>query len=250
MAGFIKIAHRGASGNFPENSQLAFEKAIAARADMIELDCQLSKDGHVVIFHDERLRRTARARGMVREKSLEELKKLDIGVWKKKAFRGQRILTLEETLETVAGKVDLCLDVKQFAGSQPGIEIKLLFILSHYGYLDQTIFSSFNYSCLARIRELAPEARIGLIHGAGVTENPFAVAEEIGAASIHIQREFASRTFLEQAWEAGLDVHVWTVNDPLDMQTLSSLGVQGLVSDFPERFLKLRWKPWYSAASD
>jgi len=250
MAGFIKIAHRGASGNFPENSQLAFEKAIAARADMIELDCQLSKDGHVVIFHDEGLRRTARARGMVREKSLEELKKLDIGVWKKKAFRGQRILTLEETLETVAGKVDLCLDIKQFAGSQPGIEIKLLFILSHYGYLDQTIFSSFNYSCLARIRELAPEARIGLIHGAGVTENPFAVAEEIGAASIHIQREFASRNFLEQAWEAGLDVHVWTVNDPLDMQTLSSLGVQGLVSDFPERFLKLRWKPWYSAASD
>jgi len=250
MAGFIKIAHRGASGNFPENSRLAFEKAIAARADMIELDCQLSKDGHVVIFHDERLYRTARARGMVREKSLEELKKLDIGVWKKKAFRGQRILTLEETLETVAGKVDLCLDVKQFAGSQPGIEIKLLFILSHYGYLDQTIFSSFNYSCLARIRELAPEARIGLIHGAGVTENPFAVAEEIGAASIHIQREFASRNFLEQAWEAGLDVHVWTVNDPLDMQTLSSLGVQGLVSDFPERFLKLRWKPWYSAASD
>jgi len=250
MAGFIKIAHRGASGNFPENSRLAFEKAIAARADMIELDCQLSKDGHVVIFHDERLRRTARARGMVREKSLEELKKLDIGVWKKKAFRGQRILTLEETLETVAGKVDLCLDVKQFAGSQPGIEIKLLFILSHYGYLDQTIFSSFNYSCLARIRELAPEARIGLIHGAGVTENPFAVAEEIGAASIHVQREFASRTFLEQAWEAGLDVHVWTVNDPRDMQTLSSLGVQGLVSDFPERFLKLSWKPSYSAASD
>lgn len=250
MAGFIKIAHRGASGNFPENSRLAFEKAIAARADMIELDCQLSKDGHVVIFHDERLRRTARARGMVREKSLEELKKLDIGVWKKKAFRGQRILTLEETLETVAGKVDLCLDVKQFAGSQPGIEIKLLFILSHYGYLDQTIFSSFNYSCLARIRELAPEARIGLIHGAGVTENPFAVAEEIGAASIHVQREFASRNFLEQAWEAGLDVHVWTVNDPRDMQTLSSLGVQGLVSDFPERFLELKWKPSFSAASD
>jgi glycerophosphoryl diester phosphodiesterase len=250
MAGFIKIAHRGASGNFPENTRLAFEKAIDARADMIELDCQLSQDGHVVVFHDERLLRTARARGMVREKSLEELKKLDIGAWKKKAFRGQRILTLEETLEIVAGKVDLCLDIKQFVGSQPGIEIKLLFILSHYSYLDQTIFSSFNYSCLARIRELAPEARIGLIHGSGVKEDPFAVADEIGAASIHVQREFASRNFLERAWEAGLDVHVWTVNDPRDMQAFSSLGVQGLVSDFPERFLKLRWKSSYSAASD
>ena len=249
MAGFIRIAHRGASGNFPENTRLAFEKAIDARADMIELDCQLSRDGHVVVFHDERLLRTARVRGIVREKTLEELKKFDIGPWKKRAFRGQRILTLEETLEIVAGKADLCLDIKQFPGSQPGIEIKLLFILTHYSYLDQTIFSSFNYSCLARVRELAPEARIGLIHGAGVRENPFAVAAEMGAASIHVQREFASREFLEQAWEAGLDVHVWTVNSPQDMQTFSSLGVQGLISDFPERFLALKRKSSYGAAS-
>jgi glycerophosphoryl diester phosphodiesterase len=249
MAGFIRIAHRGASGKFPENTRLAFEKAIDAQADMIELDCQLSQDGHVVVFHDERLLRTARVRGIVREKTLEELKKLDIGSWKKRAFRGQRILTLEETLEIVAGKADLCLDIKQFPGSQPGIEIKLLFILSHYSYLDQTIFSSVNYSCLARVRELAPEARIGLIHGAGVRENPFAVAAEMGAASIHVQREFASREFLEQAWEAGLDVHVWTVNSPRDMQAFSSLGVQGLISDFPERFLALKRKSSYGAAS-
>ena len=250
MAGLVKIAHRGASGNFPENTGLAFEKAIAARADMIELDCQLSEDGHVVVFHDERLLRTARARGMIKEKTLEQLKKFDIGVWKKPSFRGQRILTLEEALSIVAGKVDLCLDIKQFPGSQPGIEIKLLFILSHYNYLDQTIFSSFQYSCLARIRELAPEARIGLIYGAGMKEDPFAVAAEIGAASIHVQKDLASRDFLDHAWEAGLDVHVWTVNELRDMQKFSSLGVQGLVSDFPERLWKLKWKSSSSAESE
>jgi len=249
MARFSRIAHRGASGNFPENTRLAFEKAIAAQADMIEIDCQLTLDGHVVVFHDERLLRTARVRGRVREKTLEELKKLDIGLWKKRIFRGQRILTLEETLEIVAGKVDLCLDIKQFPGSQPGIEIKLLFILSHYSYLDQTIFSSFDYSCLARVRALAPEARIGLLHGTGIKENPFAVAAEMGAASIHVQRELASREFLGQAWEAGLDVHIWTINSLREMQTFSSLGVQGLISDFPERFLALRRKSSYSAAS-
>jgi glycerophosphoryl diester phosphodiesterase len=236
MARFTRIAHRGASGNFPENTRLAFEKAIEAQADMIELDCQLSRDGHVVIFHDERLLRIARVRGTLREKTLEELKKLDVGAWKKEAFRGQRILTLEETLQIVAGKVDLCLDIKQFLGSQPGIEIKTLFILSHYDYLDQTIFSSFDYSCLARVRELAPEARIGLIHGAGIKQDPLGVAEEVAAASIHVQREFASKEFLERAWEAGLDVYVWTVNSPRDMENFSSLGVQGLISDFPERF--------------
>src|ERR687897_178526 len=79
MARFMRIAHRGASGNFPENTRLAFEKAIEARVDMIELDCQLSSDGHVVVFHDEGLSRTAGVRGKVRRKTLEELKKLDVG---------------------------------------------------------------------------------------------------------------------------------------------------------------------------
>jgi glycerophosphoryl diester phosphodiesterase len=240
MGGFVRVAHRGASGNFPENTRSAFEKAIEARADMIELDCQLTNDGHVVVFHDERLNRTAGVSGTVRSKTLEQLKKLDVGQWKKKSFKGERVLTLEESLEVITGKIDLCLDIKQFSDSQPGIEIKLLFILSHYGYLDQTIFSSFNYGCLVRVRELAPEARIGLIYRAGMKEDPFLTAEELGAASMHVHQEIASRPFLDKAWEAGLDVHVWTVNELRDMEKFASLGVQGIVSDFPERFLKLK----------
>ena len=239
MTAFIKIAHRGASGNFPENTRLAFEKAIEARADMIELDCQLTKDGHVVVFHDERLNRTTGTLGTVRSKTLAQLKKLDVGAWKKKSFKGERILALEEVLEVVAGKVNLCLDIKQFGDSQPGIEIKLLFILSHYEYLDRTIFSSFNYYCLGRVRELAPEARVGVIYAAGVKEDPFLAAERLGAASIHVQTEVATRDFLDRAWEEGLDVHVWTVNAARDMEKFASLGVQGIVSDFPEKFWQL-----------
>src|ERR1041384_251886 len=90
MGGFIKIAHRGSSGSYPENTRIAFEKAIEAQADMIEMDCQLSKDGHVVVFHDERLNRTAKTSGWVKSKSLQQLKKLDIGAWLKKSFRGDR----------------------------------------------------------------------------------------------------------------------------------------------------------------
>jgi glycerophosphoryl diester phosphodiesterase len=239
MASFIKIAHRGASGNFPENTRLAFEKAIEARADMIEMDCQMTGDGHIVVFHDERLSRTAGASGTVRSKTLQQLKKLDVGQWKKKSFRGQRVLTLEEVLEIVAGKVDLCLDIKQFSGSQPGMEIKLLFILSHYDYLDQTIFSSFNYQCLERVRELAPEARIGLIYGAGVKADPFVAAERLEAGSMHIQQQVATRPFLDKVWDTGLDAHIWTVNEVRDMEKFASLGVQGIVSDYPEKFAQL-----------
>jgi glycerophosphoryl diester phosphodiesterase len=240
MATFTKIAHRGASGSFPENTRLAFEKAIEARVDAIELDCQLTKDGHVVVFHDERLERTARAKGAVRNHTLAELKKLDIGAWRKKAHKGERILTLEEVLDVVSQRVNLCLDIKQFPESPQGIELKILFILSHYDYLDRAMLSSFDYRCLDRVRELAPEANLGVIFGAGITHDPFAAARRLNAAAILVQRELATREFLQQAWEDGLDVYVWTVNELREMEKFASVGVQGIISDFPERFWKIK----------
>jgi len=240
MAALKKIAHRGASGRFPENTRLAFDKAIAAGADMIELDCQLTQDGHVVIFHDEKLKRTAGTDGALRDQTLAQLKQLDIGKWRGKAFKGERILTLEEALETVAGNADLCLEFKSFRVAAPGLELKALFILSHYDYLERTILSSFDYRCLARLRELAPEATLGVIYGAGVDDDPFAAAERLGARSLHVQKDLASRSLLGRAWDEGLDVYVWTVNDVRDMEAFAGLGVQGLISDYPEKFCKLR----------
>jgi glycerophosphoryl diester phosphodiesterase len=239
MARFKKIAHRGASGQFPENSRLAFASAIEAHADMIELDCQLTQDGHVVVFHDERLMRTARSRGAVKDKTLAQLKTLDIGRWRKKAFAGERILTLEEALEIIVGKADLCLEIKSFAESLPGIEIKILFILSHYDYLDRTILSSFDHRVLARVRELAPEAALGVIYGSSNGPDPVAAAKQLGAASIHARKDLAAREFLTRAWDDGLDVHVWTVNEIAEMEAFAALGVQGLISDYPERFAGL-----------
>jgi glycerophosphoryl diester phosphodiesterase len=240
MAAFKKIAHRGASGEYPENTRLAFVKAIEARADIIEIDCQMTSDGHIVIFHDESLMRTAGVRGTVKNRTLKQLKTLDVGQWKNRSHRGERILTLEEALETIGGKADLCLEIKSYPGSGPGIELKILFTLSHYDYLDRTILSSFDYRCLARVRDLAPETSIGVIFGSNVKENPFDAVKNLGAASIYVQKELASRNFLEHAWQEGLDVHVWTVNAVRDLEAFAAMGVQGLVSDFPGRLWKLR----------
>ena len=242
MSGFKKIAHRGASARYPENSRLAFTKAIEAGVDMIELDCQLSLDGHVVVFHDERLMRIGRTRGTVRSKTLEQLKRVDIGKWRGKAFSGERILTLEEALESIAGRADLCLEIKTFSGSAPGIELKTLFIVSHYDYLDRTLFSSFDYGSLARLRELAPEAAIGLIVDSRSENSWTEAARRLEARSIHVQKEIANREFLARVWEEGFDVYVWTVNEIREMEALASIGVQGLISDFPEKFSKLRYR--------
>ena len=239
---FSKIAHRGASGQFPENTVLAFEKAIEAGVDMIELDCQLTLDGHVVVFHDERLERTARVKGAVKNKTLAELKRLDVGQWRKKTHKGERILTLEEVIEAVGQRVNLCLDIKQFSQMPQGIELKLLFTLSHYDCLDRAILSSFDYRCLKRVRELAPEANVGVTIGSEMTEDPFAAAEQLNAACMLVQKELATREFLEKAWDDGRDVYVWTVNEIREMEKFASWGVQGLISDFPERFWKLRWR--------
>lgn len=240
MAGFKKIAHRGASGKYPENTRVAFAKAVEAGADMIELDCQMSQDGHVVVFHDERLTRLARAKGTVSSKTLAELKTLDVGRWRGENFKSERILTLEEAIECVDGKADLCLEVKCYGDAPPGIELKILFIVSRYDYLERTVISSFNGNTLARVRELAPEAALGLIVGAQSAGDPFGSARTLGAQSIHVQKELASREFLNRAWEQGLDVFVWTVNELRDMESFAGLGVQGLISDFPEKFTKLR----------
>jgi len=240
MAGFKKIAHRGASGKYPENTRLAFIKAIEAGVDMIEFDCQLTEDGHVVVFHDERLRRTTGARGTVRSKTLAQLKTLDIGRWKKPIFKGERVLALEEALEIFAGSVDLCLEIKSYRDPLSDIEIKILFILSHYDYLDRTILSSFDSRSLARVRELAPEASLAVICGSADQEDPFAAARLVEAKTLHVQARLARRDFLARAWDEGLDVYVWTVNELRDMEAFRALGVQGIISDFPEKFRKLR----------
>ena len=240
MADFIKIAHRGSSGSYPENTRLAFEKAIEAGADMIEMDCRLSKDGHVVVIHDDRLDRTARAKGFVKGKTLRQLKKLDVGAWLKKSFKGERIQTLEEILEIVSGKVEINLEIKSVLRGPLGIELKALFIVSHFDYLERAIFSSFDYQSLRRLRELAPDVRIGVLYGAGIKDNPFQAAREMNAYSLHIQREFATPHFLEEARELGLKSFVWTVNEVKEMEKFLSLGVDGIISDFPEKFWKIK----------
>jgi glycerophosphoryl diester phosphodiesterase len=236
------VAHRGSSGSYPENTGLAIEKALDAEADMVELDCQISKDGHIVVFHDEKLRRTARAKGYVRGKTLAELKKLDVGAWFRRSMKGERILTLEEALDILDGKAALNVDIKSPGRSVPGVELQLLFVLSHYDYLERTVLSSFDYGVLRRLRELAPDARIGVLHAKGIKDDPFQLAREIGAESVHIQKELATASVLEHAAGLGLKTLVWTVNDVREMEKFLALGVDGIISDFPEKFWKIRHK--------
>jgi glycerophosphoryl diester phosphodiesterase len=106
----ICVAHRGGAGCAPENTPAAFKKAIALGADMVECDIHLSKDGHMVVIHDDRLDRTTNGKGLVREKTLAELKALDAGSWYGGEFAGEKISTLEELLDLAQGKVEVIIE--------------------------------------------------------------------------------------------------------------------------------------------
>ncbi|HWP57893.1 MAG TPA: glycerophosphodiester phosphodiesterase family protein [Candidatus Acidoferrales bacterium] len=236
----IKVAHRGASGCYPENSRLAFEKALEAGVDMIELDCQLSRDGHLVVFHDQRLERLAGVKGTVRGSTLAQLKRLDIGRKFKKSFRGQRIMTLEEAMSLLAGKVDLAVEIKTSRRAPLGIELKVLFVLSYYRYLARSVISSMDYRALERVRELAPQARVGVIHHQGIRADPLEVAARLSAESLHVEKSGATPELIGAARARGLKIFVWTVNEVTEMEKFFALGVDGIISDYPERFWKIK----------
>jgi glycerophosphoryl diester phosphodiesterase len=240
MTGFIKIAHRGSSGSYPENTRIAFAKAIEAQVDMIEMDCQLSRDGHVVVFHDERLNRTAKTPGWIKGKDLKQLKKLDVGRWFKKSFKAERILTLEEAMDVIVGKADVCLDIKTVPKGPLGIELKVLFTLSHFDYFERSILTSFDFRTLRQIRELAPEARIGILFCKGMQEDPLQMAWKTRAESLHLEKDCVNLDLVQQARNLGLKTFVWTVNEVREMEKFLALGVDGLISDFPEKFWKIR----------
>jgi glycerophosphoryl diester phosphodiesterase len=236
----IKVAHRGASGTYPENTRIAFEKALQAGADMIEMDCQLSKDGHVMVFHDERLQRLAGVRGTVKGRTLSQLKRLDVAARFKKSLRGQEIMTLEEAMRLLAGKIDLDIEIKSPFRGPLGIELKILFILSYYRYLSRSIISSLDYRALERVRELAPQAHIGVIYAKGIKEDPFQVAQRVGADSLHVEKSCLTPNLIARANDLGIKTFVWTVNEVAEMERFFSMGVDGIVSDFPERFWKIK----------
>ena len=159
------FAHRGFSGYYPENTMLAFQKvAEETVADGIELDIQLTKDGEIVIMHDEMLDRTTNGSGWLKDHTLEELKMLSVGVNVKGFFPRQTIPTLREYFTWLkTTKLITNIELKTSYFEYEGIEEKLIAMVKEFGLEDQIWYSSFNHYTIARIKKLMPEAKCGLL---------------------------------------------------------------------------------------
>lgn len=233
------IAHRGASGYAPEHTRAAFELAVAQGADMIELDVQLTGDGELVVFHDADVQRTTNGTGRVRELSLAQLRSLDAGGWFDARFAGERVLTLAEVLELVAGRVLLNVEVKASQEDGASLIPKLLATLQHHDALETTLVSAFDWWLLADIRQADPRLRLGLLWSDPLIPWPWDRAGKMQASHLHPLWAVVTRKHVEEAHAQGLWVNAWTVNDPPTMVELLNMGVDGIVTDYPDRLLQV-----------
>lgn len=230
----LKIAHRGASGNFPENTVCAFRAAIDAGAEMCELDVQLSRDGAIVVIHDETVERTTDGKGEVAELTLEELKRLDAGAkFKGGAVKGERIPTLDEVFSVTSGKCGLNIELK--AG---GLEHQVAQIMQARNALADSIVSSFDWEYLKNIQQLHFNIRVGLL----AEEKPVDLmmnAVAMRAHSINPRWDMVTSDLCKAAHERGLKVYTWTVDADARMRALIACGVDGIMTNYPERLRKV-----------
>lgn len=229
----LVIAHRGASGSAPENTLAAFRRAAELGADMIELDVQLTRDGEVVVIHDATLERTTNGSGPVRERTLAELRRLDAGGWFATGFRGERVPTLREVLAAVP----LAVNVELKPCGDDGLEARALSVVESAGALGRVVFSSFEDSALERLRVCSATATLAVLWEYAPIPEAVRRAERVAARALHLRKEAATPEALADLTAAGLAVRVWTVNEPADFDRLAAAGVDGIFSDFPERFL-------------
>jgi glycerophosphoryl diester phosphodiesterase len=221
----FRIGHRGAAGYAPENTLSSIKKAVTLKVNFVELDVQATKDRQLVIFHDRRVDRLTIGKGAVADLSLTDLRRLTLP-------GGHAIPTLEEGLKSAEGKVGVILELKV-----PGLVEPALETLKRSGFSGPLIVASFFHDELLHLRRLQPKAQtLALLVGQPITPAGFAL--EAKATHVGIAFDTLGKAYVDALHSAGLQVFAFTVNDPADIQRVAALGVDGIISDFPDRIQK------------
>jgi glycerophosphoryl diester phosphodiesterase len=232
----LVIAHRGASGERPENTLSAFERALELHADMIETDLHLTRDGVVVIHHDASLARLG-ARGEIRDHTAAELATLD-------AARGQgpveRVPTLLDLLDRYGERMQFNLELK-VGESAPydGIEAKVLAEVEARGLLPRMLLSCFEDEVLRRLRAASAQARLAVLVSARKPAQVLERAARVGAEALNPHISLVDRRFVEAAHAADLRVYPYTANEEREMARLLDCGVDGVITNYPDRLRRL-----------
>ena len=233
------FAHRGSKATHPENTLASFEEAVRVGSDGIELDVHLTKDGHLVVIHDETVDRTTNGTGEIRNLTLAEIKAMDAGSWFHNKYAGEKIPTLEEVLLLLTElgfngqlNIELKTDVIQYKG----LVEKCLALQSAKDWPFAIVYSSFNPYTLVELKEANPSQEIGLLFESKEWADK-------GDAMLEKESYHPDLKLLDWAieWNRNqLPLRVWTVNEDTDINRCFELQIEAIFTDYPEKALQLK----------
>lgn len=245
---FLVIAHRGASGYAPEHTMVSYQLAKELGADYIEIDLQMTKDGHLVAIHDDTVDRTTDGTGKVSDYTLEELKQLDAGSWFNEQneeyanddYAGVTIPTLREIFEEFGHDVNYYIETKE-PEKYANMEKELLSLLEEFDLLDESngkvIIQSFSEESLQIIHDLEPSLPlVQLQEYYEIGETSADRFREISKYAIAVgpPYKYIDNQYVKLAIESGLQVHPFTVNDPTEVMKLQDWGVKGIFTNYTD----------------
>lgn len=218
------FAHRGASGSYPENTLLAIEQALLAKADGIEIDV-FCVENELVVIHDEDVSRTTNGTGLLHNFTLQQLQQLDAG-------SGQQVPTLWQVLQLVNNQALLNIELKGADTAETLVALLKKAETELGTKPDKLLISSFNHHLLKQIQNHRPDLKLGALT-ASLPLDYAAFASELGAWSVHCDKGFINQQMVQDAHKRGLKVLVYTVNDACTAKKLQQLGVDGIFCNYP-----------------
>lgn len=229
-------AHRGCSGDYPENTLAAFKAAAKLPITGVEIDVQLTKDGEMVILHDEKVNRTTDGKGYLKDLTLNEVRKLDAGSWFSEEFAGEKIPTLDEVFDIFQDTNHrLNIELKTDVFPYEGLVNKVLQAAEKRGFTDRILISSFNHEDVQTVsHKKTVECAILTLD---VYVDVYDYARVVGTNRIHMSLPGAFRRMATDALRKGAIVYVYTVNNLDYARELQKIGIHGIFTDFPERML-------------
>jgi glycerophosphoryl diester phosphodiesterase len=225
MRRVLRIGHRGAAGHAPENTLAAIRKGIALGVDFVEIDVRRTVDGVLVALHDETVNRTTNGKGRVDRLLLQDVKTFDAG-------NGEHIPTLEEVLKVASGRAGLMLELKVKEVAQQTVET-----VREAGFSNPVIYASFLHDELTHVRAVDPEASLMVLFGR-LPQAPVARVMEYRPSHVGLRHDTATRRLVDAFHHEDLHVFVYTADNAGDIQHALSVGVDGVISNFPERIGK------------
>ena len=232
----LNLGHRGARGLAPENTLAGMAAGMAAGADGVEFDVQRTADGHLVVFHDDDLKRICGVGGRVVTSTLAQLRELDAGRHFGSQFCGELIPTLDELIEALPDSAFLNIEAKRFRFRSDGLEAGIVQAIQRHNLLGRCIVSSFNPVLLWRLGRMERSVPLGLLYAPDLPLgfNRGWQRHVLRLRALHPYHEEVTPDLVRQAHGRGWQVNTWTVNEPAEMRRLIDLGVDGIITDRPD----------------